>query len=98
MVTANKYEQAFEFCLKEMFLRVGEKYPNKSLTSQPKWYTMRSWTIEEANEFRQWMVAYLRKKLRLNKKRAEAEIAYFLMQYGWTNQFKFHIKAIRHES
>jgi len=38
------YGQTCEACLKEMFKRVGETYPNKKLTDQKDWYMKRSWT------------------------------------------------------
>ena len=89
----DRYTQAFEFCLKEMFLRVGEKYPNKDLTDKTDWYMLRSWTMEDEENFRQWMVSYLRNKLRLSKKRAEREAAYFDMNFSWTNKFQLYMRV-----
>jgi hypothetical protein len=47
----DKYEVAVDMCLKEMFKRVGEKYPNKKLTDQKEWYTKRTWTEAEESSF-----------------------------------------------
>ncbi len=79
------YEKTCEDCLKEMFKRVGEKYPNEKLTSQDKWYDKHSWTPEEENDFRNWMTKFLKKKHRWNKKMIESEIAMFLLMWGWKN-------------
>ena len=87
--------EVFDFCLKEMFLRVGEDYPNKELTNNKDWYNMRSWTIEEESKFRDWMVGYLRKKLRWTKKIAVKEVSFFLLQYGWTNKHALHMETIK---
>lgn len=89
-----KYALAIEFCLNEMFMRVGERFPNEELTNKPDWYTLRSWTDEEEEKFRKWMAAYLRKKLKMRKKDAEVEVAMFLLQYGWTNKFVLHMRSI----
>ena len=80
------YEKTCEECLKEMFKRVGEKYPNEELTSQDKWYTLRSWTTEEENDFRDWMAKYLKKKHRWSKKQIDMEIGMFMLSWGWTNK------------
>ena len=95
MVTGDRYNNALNFCLKEMFLRVGETYPNEDLTNDPEWYILRSWTIEEENKFRKWMITYLRKKLRMSKKRAETETFWFLMMYGWTNKYTLNMKVVK---
>ena len=82
------YEETCEECLKEMFKRVGEKYPNEELTSQEDWYHQRSWTPEEEEDFRDWMAKYVKKKHRWDKKTIEIEIAMFLLMWGWKNDPK----------
>lgn len=91
----DRYEDAFNFCFKEMFLRVGEKYPNKTLTNDPNWYMLRSWSIEEEEKFQKWMIWYLRKKLRITIKSAEKEASFFSLMYSWTNQFPLAMKVIK---
>ena len=46
------YDKACEICLKEMFRRVGKKYPDKKFTDQKDWYTKVTWTEEEEEDFR----------------------------------------------
>lgn len=53
---AKAYEQTVDECLKEMFKRVGETYPNKKLTSQEKWYTKRTWTEKEEEDLKMWRI------------------------------------------
>lgn len=82
-----KIEAALEYCIKQLFLEVGEKYPEcQELIRDPQWYKKRSWTNEQEEKFKKWMVAYLRVKIKLNKKLAESTTAMFLLQYGWTNR------------
>lgn len=80
---------------KEMFLRVGEKYPNKELTDRDMWYTLRSWTKEEEKSFKEWMIKYMTKKERVSKKKAKEEVSFFLFQYGWTTKEELGLKTIR---
>lgn len=80
------YDKTCEIVLKEMFKRVGEKYPNPKLTNQKEWYTKRTWTEAEEDDFRKWMKDYLKKKYRWNNKTIQKEIAMFLLMWGWTNK------------
>ena len=78
-----KADQCLEESLVEMFKRVGRKYPDKAFTKNDNWYMMEEWTNAESKDFRQWLIAKLRKDLRLTKKRAETEAAFFDLQWGW---------------
>jgi hypothetical protein len=80
-----KYEETTEMCLKEMFKRVGEKYPNKELTDQPNWWTKRTWTEKEEDDFRLWMRKIMKKRHpRLHKALIDREIAMFLLMWSWS--------------
>ena len=89
-------DKLYHECFKEMFRRVGEKYPNEEIISKENWYQLRSWTDSEEKDFRFWMRDYLRKKTKLNKKMAKTHVLFFLLQYGWTNKQKLPlIKVLR---
>ena len=78
------YDKTCEMCLKEMFRRVGEKYPNKKLTDKKDWYMQRSWSTKEQNEFSKWMDNILKKKHPyLNKRKRNSEVGMFLLMWGW---------------
>jgi len=80
----DKYESAVDMCLKEMFKRVGEKYPNKELTDQKEWYTKRTWTEKEEADFRDWMRKKLSKKFKhWTERTLRNEIAMFILMWGW---------------
>ena len=91
----NRIEDVFNFCFKEMFLRVGLTYPDEKFTSNKEWFRQRSWTEEQEKDFQKWMVGYLRKKLKWNKKNAEWEVSLFLLSYGWTTNRPLIVKGIR---
>ena len=82
------YDKACEICLKEMFRRVGKKYPDKKFTDQKDWYTKVTWTEEEEEDFRVWMRAFLKKKYRWNKHTLDKEIGMFLLMWGWKTKLK----------
>jgi hypothetical protein len=77
------YDDSCEACLKEMFKRVGETYPNKKLTDQKDWYMKRSWTEAEEDDFRDWMKKYLKKKHKWTATTIRKEIGMFLLMWGW---------------
>lgn len=80
-------EKTTEMCLKEMFRRVGERYPNKELTDQKEWYTKRTWTQKQEDGFRVWMDKLLKKRHKMwNKDIREREISMFLLMWGWRNE------------
>ena len=82
------YDKTCEECLKEMFKRVGEEYPNE-LTNQEDWYMKRSWTIEEQNDFKDWMIKHLKKRHpSWNKRTIDMEVGTFILQWAWTNEKK----------
>lgn len=78
-----KGEKCMEEALVEMFKRVGMEYPDEAFTSHPDWYQLKQWTKEESKDFRTWLEAKVRKELRLTKKRAATEAAFFDLMYGW---------------
>jgi type IV secretory pathway component VirB8 len=80
------YDEAVEECLIQMFTRVGEYYPNKKLTNQKDWYTKRSWTEEEQEDFSKWMEKYLKKHFKWNKRMIGNEVGMFLLNWGWTTK------------
>jgi hypothetical protein len=77
------YDNACDVCLKEMFKRVGETYPNGKLTGDPNWFQRRTWTQAEEDDFRDWLKKYLKKKYRWTNHTIKKEIGMFLLMWGW---------------
>ena len=65
MSTAKMYEMA----LKELFKRVGLRYPNKKFTAQDRWYNKRAWLQSEYDDYRDWLIKLLMKRMRMLKKK-----------------------------
>ena len=74
----------FDGCMREMFRRVGARY-SEGFCRRDDWYRERSWTQGQEKEFREWMVAWVRRRHRWTKEMAEREATWFLFQYGWKN-------------
>lgn len=74
-------------CIIEMFRRVGLTYPAPEITKHDKWYTLREWTTEEENDFRDWMKKKLKKDCKyMSAKHIDYEVAMFLLNYGWKHK------------
>ena len=84
--SATACEDANDVCLREMFTRVGEQYPNPALTADPEWYRKRSWTAKDQRAFGKWMAGYIKKRFRWDKKRVQWEVGMFLLMWGWTTK------------
>lgn len=70
-----------------MFNIVGENF-SIDYCKQPDWYLKHSWTEEQQDKFKEWLVKYLYKnanKLDLikNKEACRREASWFLLDYGW---------------
>jgi len=79
-------EPTTEKYLREMFRRIGLEY-SPDIVKRDKWYLEHSWTVDEEEEYRQWLVNELRMDFRYYSKRiAEYEAAFFIMNYGWTTK------------
>jgi hypothetical protein len=65
--------------LNQMFLVVGEEY-EETYTTDVDWYLRHSWTVEEEEKFKNWLISYL-KSCKMFRPREKAE--WFLLCYGW---------------
>ena len=85
----NKGTSTIDFLLKEMFKRVGVEY-NKNIVKEDGWYLRYTWSEEDQEDFKDFMVNHLCKSLNYNKVFAEKEADMFLLNYGW--KFKEKVK------
>ena len=88
------YDKTCEDCLKEMFRRVGEEFPNEELTNQDDWYQQRTWTPEQEEDFKEWMTKLLKKRYRWSKKHLDWEVGMFMLNWGWkTDPLPWEVKG-----
>lgn len=75
----------FSELLPEMFKRVGLKSNDiNNLTKIPNWVSSNSWTENDEEEFKTWLVQKLMYRLKLTRDDAIKQAHKFIMQYGWS--------------
>jgi hypothetical protein len=79
-------DKFLEKAIDKMFKAVGFEHFDKEFTKQEKWYTLRQWTSQEENEFKNWFISTAQKELRWSKKTSEKEFSYFNLMYGWATK------------
>lgn len=78
----DKHEKTFDELMIEMFHRVGREY-DEEFTKQDRWYEEDTWTEEEEADFKAWAIDKVRKAHRWTKKKAEWEVGFFILNWGW---------------
>lgn len=66
-----------------MYKAVGLSGFDEQFAKQEQWYSKRTWTTRQREEFRKWFVVNARKDLRWPKYVAEREFALFDLMWGW---------------
>ena len=80
---SNKYDKFVNKALNKMFTYVGFEGLDKEFTKQEDWYSQKTWTQEQSDDFKQWFITEAKKDLRFKKTMAEKEYAWFDMMWGW---------------
>jgi hypothetical protein len=47
------------------------------------WFMRHTWTSEEEDKFKEWLITEIRKDFEFSKKISENEANFFLLNYGW---------------
>lgn len=82
----NKYDKFVEKALNKMFTYVGFDGWDKTFTEQEDWYTKKTWTQEQSDDFKKWFITETKKDLKFNKTMAEKEYSWFDLRWGWKIQ------------
>jgi hypothetical protein len=61
------------------------------VSNDPDWYMRYRVTKEQEDLFIKWGIDLIREKLKLNKKMAEQEMSWFILQWGLTTNHTNHI-------
>ena len=78
-----KREQAVIDIINQMFIIAGHEVTFEDIKGRKDdWFTDWTMTVAQSEEWRAWGIAYLRKNLKMNKKLAEKEMAWFNVQWG----------------
>lgn len=82
-------EKFMMMCFREMFKRVGEKFPNEELTKHKDWYSRRTWTEKEQDSFKKWLKKKIASRWRyLKGRKLEFEVEMFILMWGWRTEEK----------
>lgn len=85
-----KNEELFEQAIVEMGRRVGldwssiddaVSYQNEN--GSDRWYTTKTWTKDDENEFKIWMKDLLKKNTMWSRHKINFEVGMFILSYGW---------------
>lgn len=80
---SNKYDKFVNKALDKMFTYVGFEGLDKEFTKQEDWYSQKTWTQEQSDDFKKWFIAEAKKDLKFTKTMVEKEYAWFDMMWGW---------------
>ena len=87
-----KREQAVVDLINQMFIIAGHDVTYDDIKDRKDdWYQQWKMTIEQADEWKQWGIKYLRENLKINKKMAENEMLWFNFTV-WFNIFRKWLK------
>lgn len=78
-----KKEKALIDIINQMFLIAGHDVTFDDIKDRKDdWFTDWTMTTDQAEVWKQWGIAYLRKELKMNKKLAEREMMWVNVQWG----------------
>jgi hypothetical protein len=80
----DKTNMFIEKALDKMFQAVGFNKWDKEFTDTNKdWYSQKTWTSSQVEEYKKWFIIEIKKDLKLNKIQAEKEWSWFFLMWGW---------------
>ncbi len=78
-----KREQALIDIINQMFIIAGHEVTFDDIKDRKDdWYTQWTMTVAQAEEWKQWGIAHLRKELKMTKKLADREMTWVNLQWG----------------
>jgi hypothetical protein len=88
-----KREQAVIDLINQMFIIAGHQVTYDEIKDRKDaWYADWEMTVQQAEEWKKWGIAYLRKNLKINKALAEREMLWVNLQWGlkYSNWEEYH--------
>jgi len=62
---------------------VGFDSFDREFTDQDNWYSKKTWTQKQSEEFKEWFMVEGKKDLKFNKQMLHKEYAWFDLKWGW---------------
>jgi hypothetical protein len=79
----NKFDKFLKKALDKMFTFVGFDQFDEEFAKQEDWYSKKTWTQEQSQEFKKWFIAEGKKDLKFSKQMMEKEHSWFDLKWGW---------------
>ncbi len=80
---SQKTDEFIKSALDKMFQMVGFTSFDSEFAKQKEWYSQKTWSKEDREEFKKWFLKEATTKMKWGKKSAEMEFAYFDLMWGW---------------
>lgn len=81
--TSKNTDKFLEKAMNKMFQAVGMKGWDKEFTNQKNWFCLKTWTLDQSQEYKKWFLIEIKKDLKITKKQAEKEWSWFYLMWGW---------------
>jgi hypothetical protein len=78
----NKIDTFLTKALDKLFQSVGFEKFDSRFSNQDGWYSMKTWTEDQSDEFKNWFIKEYVKTFKY-KKPAEREYQWFNLMWGW---------------
>lgn len=72
------------YIISQMFALIGEPFDRSKLEYDDEWYLNYSWTEEQQEEFKEWLISHLRANFKHTKALAISNAGWFIFMYGFT--------------
>ncbi len=79
---ATKEERFLHKVMAKMFSTVGKVYTPEE-TGKPDWYLTSSWTADQEQVFKEYLVREIMRDFGMSRRHAVKEAGWFLLLYGW---------------
>ena len=76
-----------KYVITKMCEVIGVKYDDVDFTNH-RWFLEYSWTREEEEEFRDWLITLIEKTTIDTRHYAEVQANFFILNYGWATKEK----------
>lgn len=80
---SKKTDDFFNLAMNRMFVTVGFKGFDPEFAKQEDWFSLKTWSQEDRENFKSWFIDKAKETLQWSKKTAELEFSYFDLMWGW---------------
>ena len=79
----NKYNKFITKAFDKLFQAVGFDQFDESFTKHENWYWLKTWSLQQEEDFKDWFIKEAKKDLKFTRAMAEREHSWFNLKWGW---------------